>query len=185
MDSNINCKLATCSQKQKTMLPSRRYNSMSPVGRQSLQFYNDFINWWALANIFPYWQRNPSDGSPVDNDTLFIAYLRQQDQDSYWLRSCERRSSIASSIISRPLRDLPLHHRLWRGHGRPEHWAFPHPDSAQVEWTENEWVFWHRPTTCWVPVQQYLVKVRRGLSKKDYLVKKGRTTSLSWWPTSR
>ena len=41
----IHCKLATLSRRQKPTLPGRRYRSMSPVGRQSLQFYNEYIKW--------------------------------------------------------------------------------------------------------------------------------------------
>ena len=33
------------------MLPSRQYRPMLSVGRKRLKFYNDFINWWSLANI--------------------------------------------------------------------------------------------------------------------------------------
>ena len=39
------CKLATLFRRQKPMLPGRRYRSMSPAGRQSLQFYNECIKW--------------------------------------------------------------------------------------------------------------------------------------------
>ena len=39
------CKLATLSRRQKPMLPGGRYRSMSPAGRQSLQFYNEYIKW--------------------------------------------------------------------------------------------------------------------------------------------
>ena len=34
---NVNCKLATLSRRQEPMLPGRRYRSMSPAGRQSLE----------------------------------------------------------------------------------------------------------------------------------------------------
>ena len=37
------CRLATLSRRQKPTLPYRRYRSMSPAGRQSLQFYNEYI----------------------------------------------------------------------------------------------------------------------------------------------
>ena len=46
------CKLATLSRRQKPTLPGRRYCSMSPAGRQSLQFYNECIKWWPSANNF-------------------------------------------------------------------------------------------------------------------------------------
>ena len=49
------CKLATLSRRQRPMLPGRRYRSMSPVGRQSLQFYNECIEWWPSANNFQCW----------------------------------------------------------------------------------------------------------------------------------
>ena len=38
------------------MLADRRYRSMSPAGRQSLQFYNEYIKWWPSANNFQYWK---------------------------------------------------------------------------------------------------------------------------------
>ena len=46
------CKLATLSRRQRPMLPGRRYRSMSPAGRQSLQFHNEYIKWWPSANNF-------------------------------------------------------------------------------------------------------------------------------------
>ena len=49
---NTHCKLATLSRRQKLMLPGGRYRSMSPAGRQSLQFYNEYIKWWPSANNF-------------------------------------------------------------------------------------------------------------------------------------
>ena len=42
---NSHCRLATLSRRQEPTLPGRRYRSMSPAGRQSLQFYNEVIKW--------------------------------------------------------------------------------------------------------------------------------------------
>ena len=39
------CRLVTLSRRQKPTLAGRRYRSMSPAGRQRLQFYNEFVKW--------------------------------------------------------------------------------------------------------------------------------------------
>ena len=50
--------LGTFFWRQKLLSPSRRYHSMSPAGRQILQFYNDLIKWWLIP------------GEPIANDTI-------------------------------------------------------------------------------------------------------------------
>ena len=68
-------------------------------------------------------------------------------------------SSQKVAIILGALRDLPVHHRLRRGHGRSEHRSIPHSDPAQLVRPEDERVLRHRSTPRRVPVQQHLVKV--------------------------
>ena len=77
----MHCKLATLSRRQKPMLPGRRYRSMSPAGRQSLQFYNEVIKWWPSANNFQCCPRafGPRAtleiigfGSPFDKASLLV-----------------------------------------------------------------------------------------------------------------
>ena len=74
------CKLATLSPGKKSILPSRRYFSLSPAGRQRLQFYNEFIKWWPSANNFQCCPRafGPRAtleiigfGSPLDKASLY------------------------------------------------------------------------------------------------------------------
>ena len=59
----IHCKLATLSRRQKPMLPGRRL--MSPAGRQSLKFYNEFCPRATLENI--------GFSSPLDKASLFAS----------------------------------------------------------------------------------------------------------------
>ena len=72
----MHCKLATLSRRQKPTLPGRRYRSMSPIGRQSLQFYNECIKWWPSANNFQCCPRATLEiigfGSPLDKASLFL-----------------------------------------------------------------------------------------------------------------
>ena len=53
---NWHCKLATLSRRQKPMLPGRRYFSMLLARRQSLQFYNFFIqsSCWDIRSTTTY-----------------------------------------------------------------------------------------------------------------------------------
>ena len=69
-------------------------------------------------------------------------------------------SSQRVAIILGALRDLPVHHRLRRRHGRSEHRSIPHSDPAQLVRPEDERVLRHRPTPRRVPVQQHPVKVK-------------------------
>ena len=70
------CKLATLSRRQEPMLAGRRYRSMSPAGRQSLQFNNEYIKWWPSANNFQFWPGPRAIleiigfGSPLDKASL-------------------------------------------------------------------------------------------------------------------
>ena len=71
----VHCKLATLSRRQKPMLPGRRYRSMSPAGRQSLQFYNECIKWWPSANNFQCCRATLEIigfGSPLDKASLLF-----------------------------------------------------------------------------------------------------------------
>ena len=77
------CKLATLSRRQKPMLPGGQYLSMLLAGRQSLQFFNEFIKWWSSVNIFQcFGPRATSDnisfGSPLDKASLTIG------QSDHW-----------------------------------------------------------------------------------------------------
>ena len=81
VEDKRHCKLATLSRRQKPMLPGRWYLSMSPAGQQSLQFYNEFIKWWAEANIFQCCPRatleNIGFGSPLDKASLYQSVLKK------------------------------------------------------------------------------------------------------------
>ena len=56
------------------MLPGRRYRSMSPAGRQSLQFYNECIKWGPSANNFQCHMTKHQWCEP--NDKTFTFTLR-------------------------------------------------------------------------------------------------------------
>ena len=91
----VHCKLATLSRRQKPMLPGGRYRSMSPAGRQSLQFYNEYIKWWPSANNFQCCPRafGPRAtleiigfGSPLDKASLRIR-LQTRSLPWSWMSS--------------------------------------------------------------------------------------------------